>query len=225
MKMWIFLCIEHGMLLFKYGLETLINDIPSDVRIQLKRNEFLVSKVSKGCTVYWCCVCTKLLRLYRIASFALILSDSANYSCGQVTCSRGRFLRVAFCCIFSTIYLLVHVKQPSQHMYNLIGDEIYTIKRLPQYRILPSTTQLPYTSLHTIIPPVYLSFTCSSQLSDQCLKRHGMRSSNAEKSTPQNTCPTASPPSTYGRAANQLLMIRNVTKFCQPTCIAMNAQP
>ncbi|CAM9511310.1 unnamed protein product, partial [Hapterophycus canaliculatus] len=37
---WIFLGIEHSMLLFKFGLETLINDIPSDVDIQLKRNEF-----------------------------------------------------------------------------------------------------------------------------------------------------------------------------------------
>ena len=45
-KVWIFLCIEHGMLLFKYGLETLIRDTPADVSIQLKRNEFLVSKVS-----------------------------------------------------------------------------------------------------------------------------------------------------------------------------------
>ncbi|CAM9468938.1 unnamed protein product [Pylaiella littoralis] len=44
-RVWIFLGIEHGMLLFKYGLETLINDTPSDVDIQLKRNEFLVSKV------------------------------------------------------------------------------------------------------------------------------------------------------------------------------------
>ena len=34
------------MLLFKYGLETLIRDTPADVSIQLKRNEFLVSKVS-----------------------------------------------------------------------------------------------------------------------------------------------------------------------------------
>lgn len=46
MKVWVFLGIEHGMLLFKYGLETLIDDTPSDVDIQLKRNEFLVSKVS-----------------------------------------------------------------------------------------------------------------------------------------------------------------------------------
>lgn len=44
-KVWIFLCIEHGMLLFKYGLEVLINDVPKDVDIQLKRNDFLVSKV------------------------------------------------------------------------------------------------------------------------------------------------------------------------------------
>lgn len=46
MKVWIFLGIEHGMLLFKYGLETLINDTPSDVDIQLRRNDFLVSKVN-----------------------------------------------------------------------------------------------------------------------------------------------------------------------------------
>ena len=45
-KVWIFVCIEHGMLLFKYGLETLIHDTPTDVTIQLKRNDFLVSKVS-----------------------------------------------------------------------------------------------------------------------------------------------------------------------------------
>lgn len=44
-QVWIFLGIEHGMLLFKYVLETLINDTPVDVGIQLKRNEFIVSKV------------------------------------------------------------------------------------------------------------------------------------------------------------------------------------
>ncbi|CAM9104726.1 unnamed protein product [Ectocarpus sp. 13 AM-2016] len=44
-RVWIFLGIEHGMLLFKYLLETLINDTPADVGIQLKRNEFIVSKV------------------------------------------------------------------------------------------------------------------------------------------------------------------------------------
>ncbi|CAM9168269.1 unnamed protein product [Sphacelaria rigidula] len=44
-RVWIFLGIEHGMLLFKYGLEAAIPDSPEDVGIQLARNEFLVSKV------------------------------------------------------------------------------------------------------------------------------------------------------------------------------------
>lgn len=44
--MWIFLGIEHGMLLFKYALEVLIPDSPEEVGIQLARNEFIVSKVS-----------------------------------------------------------------------------------------------------------------------------------------------------------------------------------
>lgn len=47
-QVWIFLGIEHGMLLFKYLLETLINDTPADVGIQLKRNEFIVSKVGEA---------------------------------------------------------------------------------------------------------------------------------------------------------------------------------
>lgn len=45
-QVWIFLCIEHGMLMFKYGLEAIIPDSPADVGIQLARNEFLVSKAS-----------------------------------------------------------------------------------------------------------------------------------------------------------------------------------
>lgn len=47
-QVWIFVGIEHGMLLFKYLLETLINDTPADVDIQLKRNEFIVSKVGEA---------------------------------------------------------------------------------------------------------------------------------------------------------------------------------
>lgn len=46
-QVWIFLCIEHGMLMFKYGLEAVIPDSPTDVGIQLARNDFLVSKASK----------------------------------------------------------------------------------------------------------------------------------------------------------------------------------
>lgn len=39
--------IKHGMLLFKYGIETLVPDSPSDIGKQL-RSQFLVSKVCSG---------------------------------------------------------------------------------------------------------------------------------------------------------------------------------
>ncbi|CAM9404578.1 unnamed protein product, partial [Choristocarpus tenellus] len=46
-RVWIFVIFEHGMFIFKYSLSILIPDSPEDVGIQLSRNEFLISKVSK----------------------------------------------------------------------------------------------------------------------------------------------------------------------------------
>ncbi|KAF0686061.1 Aste57867_22123 [Aphanomyces stellatus] len=44
-KLWAFIVAEHGVLLFKYVLSILIDDVPEDVKLQLDRQKFLVDKV------------------------------------------------------------------------------------------------------------------------------------------------------------------------------------
>ncbi|CAM9680880.1 unnamed protein product [Chrysoparadoxa australica] len=44
-RVWVFLGIEHAVFGMKYIIMLLIPDVPQDVQIQLKRNEFLVSKI------------------------------------------------------------------------------------------------------------------------------------------------------------------------------------
>ncbi|CAN0037026.1 unnamed protein product, partial [Phaeothamnion confervicola] len=44
-RVWIFVVFEHAMFAFKFLLATVIPDVPQDVDIQIRRNEFLVSKV------------------------------------------------------------------------------------------------------------------------------------------------------------------------------------
>ncbi|CAK4144578.1 unnamed protein product [Aphanomyces euteiches] len=44
-KLWAFIVFEHAILLFKYFLSIVIDDVPEDVKLQLDRTKFLVGKV------------------------------------------------------------------------------------------------------------------------------------------------------------------------------------
>mmetsp|Transcript_20422 Transcript_20422/g.69393 ORF Transcript_20422/g.69393 Transcript_20422/m.69393 type:complete len:748 (+) Transcript_20422:84-2327(+) len=44
-RVWLFVVLEHALLLIKYILALIVPDLPEEVDIQLKRQEFLVSKV------------------------------------------------------------------------------------------------------------------------------------------------------------------------------------
>ncbi|KAF0762564.1 hypothetical protein AaE_003293 [Aphanomyces astaci] len=44
-KLWTFIAVEHVILLFKYVLSVVIDDVPEDVKLQLDRSKFLNDKV------------------------------------------------------------------------------------------------------------------------------------------------------------------------------------